>query len=90
MKTIELTDLEVEILSRLLEDYRNKLSSAGCNDFTLPNNVDSLELIKNAFEYGSTPEDAAGEVERLSHCTGDTLYTYDFVLLGYLKNKICG
>lgn len=84
MKTIELTDVEVEALRDLLSQAVMDASCAGCNDFFLPNTEEGRALNTEAHKYASVDEAPEANDD------DDEVYSNDMILLMYLKHKICG
>lgn len=80
-----LTSIEKKLLYDFLEQLSNKMGSAVCNDFDLPNTPENLEFAK-AFEQTIRRIDHAPEYT--VDVRGTKILFYDFMLVGYLKYRL--
>jgi len=88
---IELNDTEIDVLRVLLEEASDALSNNYCNDLDLPNTDEHWALHEAAMA-----ESSGETIEEWRKSSGETrpkgkkIYTYDWIMLNYLKDKICG
>lgn len=84
MATIELTTAEQSTLVLMLDNYDQKLSNAGCNDFEMEVTQENLELINAANEYAGYNETYGPILHNGKFCIEDQ------TILQYLRWLIAG
>lgn len=81
------TKLEKELLDKFLDELEDHQSNAGCNDYTLPNTVEGRRIRDKSVRLSMDKKDAdewlAGEDGEEAH-----IYTMDYFVLRYLRNKL--
>lgn len=82
-RTVTLEDNEIEILRRMFDDYSDNLGNAGCNDFEMPNTDQNWALYVAA-------EKANEDYEEEERPKGKKICGCDFIILEYLKERVCG
>ena len=89
---IRLTALERQLWSEIIVHLSEQLSSSGCNDFVLENTPESQALLRSIIQYNYKEEqERTLELEQLQRDIDEgksKIYTYDFLLLSYLQNKV--
>jgi hypothetical protein len=87
----EWSSTEKESLLGFLDQLRDCMSNAGCNDFEVENTPENVAMLERAIRHSHSDKDADETVERLHWRAakgGQKLHTTDFVLLGYLRSKL--
>ena len=85
-KIVKMTEAEIKTLLDFLEDLSNEYGNAGCNDFTLLNTPENLEMVISAIKYGYRDDDQKEVLENILSKDKKTIRTVDFVVLDYLTN----
>ena len=86
MKEIILEDNEYELLLGFLEEYSDRLSNDGCNDYLLENNTENIKLMQRAIKYNFKNNDEANnELKNLDMDSHNTeIYAINWMLVNYL------
>ena len=91
MKTVELLDVEVQLLEKLFKDLEDKYAYAGCNDFEIESTPEMNLLVaiveKDWEDRAGVPEEARSEVH--FNDQGD-ITTSDFMVLEHFQRKFVG
>lgn len=82
------TKLELETLIAFLKDLEHHYSIAGCNDFDIPNTPEGRAMYIAAVRFGMSEEDATEDLAHTFEHSKDRIYTFDTLILSYLKHKI--
>ena len=83
MRKIELTEGEYEFLRYCLRTCSDTFSTAGCNDYRLPDTPQNRAMARAAYDW------SAGEDREPATDGKGNLVTEDSVLIGYLQGR-CG
>ena len=76
---------EYAILADLLEMADNEFSNHGCNDYSIPNTPETIELLRQAHEW-NTNSDPAQLFEPSISKDGKEIYVMDYYLMGYFAH----
>lgn len=79
---IGLNKAEVKLIIMFLDEYAELLGNNGCNDLKLDNTPENREIVKSA------EKDQSGEDWNDTVPKGKSFYTTDFVVVGYLADKL--
>lgn len=88
----KLTETEKQVILDFLEELSKAMGNSGCNDLKLPKTEESLHLIKEAWEFEISDkkelEEWIDNANKQFKNKEKYLITTDFVILGYLANKL--
>lgn len=76
-----MTPFEKGLAADLLEMADNEFGNHGCNDFPLPNTVESRLLAVQMAEWNGSPED-------LPNLSRPLIYFADFALMGFFSGQL--
>lgn len=80
------SEFEKKILNNFFNMLEEKFSSAGCNDFYLPNNSDGKKLQEESVRYNYNEKDA-NQLLSIEQ-TGKEIHIIDADVFSYLRAKI--
>ena len=82
------TEAEKKILLGFLEDLSDKYGNAGCNDYRLPNTSENKQILCAAIKIQYEKDAVVKEVDRIMRIKGDTILTFDSLVLDYFIDKL--
>jgi len=83
-----LTKNEKKLLLSFLNNLRDNYGNAGCNDFRLANTLANKKMLCKAIKKVYSKKNAKVEIKSLMEEKGETIMTFDTLLLGYLIERI--
>lgn len=71
------------LAAQFLEQMSDEYGSHSCNDYELPNTPENLAMME-AYHVWNTHDDPAQRDDKPFMIRGDSILTYDFIVIGYL------
>ncbi len=89
MKTVELLDVEVQLLKQLLGDLSNRYACASCNELEIESSPE-MRLLVAIIETGWSDRNNVPNEDRLGvdHTPEGKITTMDFMVLEHFQKKL--
>ena len=78
---------QYELAATLLDKAADEFSNHGCNDYTLPNTPENVELMRRAHEW-NVRGDASQPFDLSISKDGTEIYTMDYYVMGFMAHLL--